>query len=82
MIRAIAITLVLLAHTFPGKQFQIVQLARIYFGYLGVELFFLLSGYLIGSQSAGMTPLVPSAEYQWWYQFYFATNRGQAGYDK
>ncbi|MCU6497698.1 alpha/beta hydrolase [Rugamonas sp. A1-17] len=41
-----------------------------------------VSGYLIGSQEAGKQPLPPSAELQWWYQFYFATERGQAGYDK
>jgi pimeloyl-ACP methyl ester carboxylesterase len=41
-----------------------------------------VSGYLIGSQEAGKQPLPPSAELQWWYQFYFATDRGQAGYDK
>jgi pimeloyl-ACP methyl ester carboxylesterase len=39
-----------------------------------------VSGYLIGSQAAGKTPLPPSAELQWWYQFYFATERGRAGY--
>ncbi len=36
-----------------------------------------VSGYLIGSQQAGQTPLPPEAELQWWYQFYFATERGQ-----
>ena len=41
-----------------------------------------VSGYLIGSQEAGKTPLPPKAELQWWYQFYFATERGQLGYDK
>jgi pimeloyl-ACP methyl ester carboxylesterase len=41
-----------------------------------------VSGYLIGSQAAGRNPLPPRAELQWWYQFYFATERGQAGYDK
>ena len=41
-----------------------------------------VSGYLIGSQAAGKIPLPPSAELQWWYQFYFATERGKAGYDK
>ena len=41
-----------------------------------------VSGYLIGSQAAGRVPLPPAAEFQWWYQFYFATERGQAGYDK
>jgi pimeloyl-ACP methyl ester carboxylesterase len=41
-----------------------------------------VSGYLIGSQEAGKQPLPPSAELQWWYQFYFATERGQAGYEK
>jgi pimeloyl-ACP methyl ester carboxylesterase len=41
-----------------------------------------VSGYLIGSQEAGMLPLPPEAELQWWYQYYFATERGRAGYDK
>jgi pimeloyl-ACP methyl ester carboxylesterase len=41
-----------------------------------------VSGYLIGSQAAGRTPLPPEAEFQWWYQFYFATERGRAGYEK
>jgi pimeloyl-ACP methyl ester carboxylesterase len=41
-----------------------------------------VSGYLIGSQEAGKVPLPPAAELQWWYQFYFATERGRAGYDK
>jgi pimeloyl-ACP methyl ester carboxylesterase len=39
-----------------------------------------VSGYLIGSQAANANPLPPGAEYQWWYQFYFATDRGKAGY--
>jgi pimeloyl-ACP methyl ester carboxylesterase len=41
-----------------------------------------VSGYLIGNQDAGKIPLPPSAELQWWYQFYFATDRGRAGYEK
>jgi pimeloyl-ACP methyl ester carboxylesterase len=41
-----------------------------------------VSGYLIGSQSAGKNPLPPAAELQWWYQYYFATDRGRDGYDK
>ena len=41
-----------------------------------------VSGYLIGSQAAGKIPLPPAAEFQWWYQFYFATERGRDGYDK
>jgi len=41
-----------------------------------------VSGYLIGSQAAGKQPLPPEAELQWWYQFYFATDRGRAGYQK
>ena len=41
-----------------------------------------VSGYLIGSQEAGKMPLPPKAELQWWYQFYFATERGREGYDK
>ena len=39
-------------------------------------------GYLIGSQEAGKMPLPPTAELQWWYQFYFATERGRQGYEK
>jgi len=41
-----------------------------------------VSGYLIGSQESGKMPLPPNAELQWWYQFYFATERGRIGYDK
>ena len=41
-----------------------------------------VSGYLIGSQEAGKAPLPPAAELQWWYQFYFSTERGLVGYDK
>jgi pimeloyl-ACP methyl ester carboxylesterase len=41
-----------------------------------------VSGYLIGSQQAGKMPLPPEAELQWWYQYYFATERGREGYDK
>jgi pimeloyl-ACP methyl ester carboxylesterase len=41
-----------------------------------------VSGYLIGSQAAGRNPLHPADELQWWYQFYFATDRGRAGYEK
>lgn len=40
-----------------------------------------VSGYLIGSQEAGRMPLPPKAELEWWYQFYFATERGRTGYD-
>jgi len=39
-----------------------------------------VSGYLIGSQQASVAPLPPRAELAWWYQFYFATERGRAGY--
>jgi pimeloyl-ACP methyl ester carboxylesterase len=41
-----------------------------------------VSGYLIPSQAANRAPLPPKAELQWWYQFYFATERGRDGYDK
>lgn len=41
-----------------------------------------VSGYLIGSQQSGRMPLPPKAELQWWYQFYFATDRGRDGYAK
>jgi pimeloyl-ACP methyl ester carboxylesterase len=41
-----------------------------------------VSGYLIGNQQLGKVPLPPKAELQWWYQYYFATDRGRAGYEK
>jgi pimeloyl-ACP methyl ester carboxylesterase len=41
-----------------------------------------VSGYLIGSQAGAKVPLPPEAELQWWYQYYFATEKGRAGYDK
>jgi pimeloyl-ACP methyl ester carboxylesterase len=41
-----------------------------------------VSGYLIGSQAAGELPLPPEAELQWWYQYYFATERGRRGYER
>lgn len=41
-----------------------------------------VSGYLIGSQEANKMPLPPKTELEWWYQFYFATERGRAGYEK
>ena len=41
-----------------------------------------VSGYLIGNQQAGRAALPPAAELSWWYQFYFATERGRAGYDR
>ena len=41
-----------------------------------------VSGYLVGSPAANQKPLPPAAEYAWWYQYYFATENGQAGYDK
>ncbi|WP_018236338.1 alpha/beta fold hydrolase [Ensifer sp. BR816] len=41
-----------------------------------------VSGYLIGSREANKMPLPPGAEFAWWYQFYFATERGRAGYER
>lgn len=41
-----------------------------------------VSGYLIGSSESNKLPLPPGSEYQWWYQYYFATERGRMGYDK
>jgi pimeloyl-ACP methyl ester carboxylesterase len=41
-----------------------------------------VSGYLIGSQELNRMPLPPQAEHEWWYQYYFATERGRAGYEK
>ena len=40
------------------------------------------SGYLIGGRDANKKPPLPlQAELQWWYQFYFATERGRIGYE-
>ncbi|UNK47932.1 alpha/beta hydrolase [Lysobacter sp. S4-A87] len=47
-----------------------------------VKALVVASGYLIGSQQAAQTPLAPDAELQWWYQYYFATERGRAGYTR
>jgi pimeloyl-ACP methyl ester carboxylesterase len=41
-----------------------------------------VSGYVVGSQAAAANPLPPSAEFPWWYLFYFSTERGKAGYAK
>ncbi|MBR1236835.1 alpha/beta fold hydrolase [Bradyrhizobium sp. AUGA SZCCT0182] len=41
-----------------------------------------VSGYLIGSQQANKAPLPPKAELAWWYQYYFTTERGRAGYER
>ena len=41
-----------------------------------------VSGYLVGNAKAGTQPLPPAAEFSWWYQFYFATERGRVGYEK
>jgi pimeloyl-ACP methyl ester carboxylesterase len=41
-----------------------------------------VSGYLIGAPEANKSPLPPKAEFLWWYQFYFATERGRLGYEK
>jgi pimeloyl-ACP methyl ester carboxylesterase len=41
-----------------------------------------VSGYLIGNPRINQTPLPPAAELQWWYQYYFATERGRNGYDE
>ena len=41
-----------------------------------------VSGYLIGSQELNRMPLAPQGEHDWWYQYYFATERGRAGYAK
>jgi pimeloyl-ACP methyl ester carboxylesterase len=41
-----------------------------------------VSGYLVGNRDLGKQPLAPAAEYGWWYQYYFATERGRSGYDQ
>ena len=40
------------------------------------------NGYLITNREANKLPLPPRAEWAWWYQYYFSTGRGRAGYDK
>jgi pimeloyl-ACP methyl ester carboxylesterase len=39
-----------------------------------------VSGYIIVNLAANLLPLPPKAEYGWWYQYYFATDRGVQGY--
>jgi pimeloyl-ACP methyl ester carboxylesterase len=41
-----------------------------------------VSGYLINNLARNKLPLPPKVEHGWWYQYYFATERGQAGYEK
>jgi pimeloyl-ACP methyl ester carboxylesterase len=41
-----------------------------------------VSGYLVGSPAANAMPSPPAAEYAFWYQYYFATKTGLAGYRK
>jgi pimeloyl-ACP methyl ester carboxylesterase len=48
----------------------------------GCKNFVSVSGYLLASREANKLPLPPKAEFQWWYQYYFATERGVLGYDK
>jgi len=40
-----------------------------------------VSGYLIVNREANLQPLPPRAELGWWYQYYFATERGRLGYE-
>ena len=58
------------------------RISSLRFGRSGCSGLVAVSGYLIGSQAGGMQPFPPEAEYQWWYQFYFATERGKLGYEK
>src|SRR5688572_1511591 len=51
------------------------------FGRSAAKALVSVSGYLIGSRDANKMPLPPKAELEWWYQFYFATERGRAGYE-
>ena len=41
-----------------------------------------VSGYLVVNLENNQQPLTPAAEWAWWYQYYFATERGRIGYDK
>ena len=47
-----------------------------------VKAIIAVSGYLIGNREAGKMPLPPTAELQWWYQYYFSTERGRVGYEQ
>ena len=40
-----------------------------------------VNGYLINNRERNKLPLPPKVEHGWWYQYYFATERGRAGYD-
>ncbi|MBE9462627.1 alpha/beta fold hydrolase [Dyadobacter subterraneus] len=40
-----------------------------------------VNGYLINNLERNKLPLSPKAEWGWWYQFYFSTERGKAGYE-
>ena len=39
-----------------------------------------VSGYIIINLESNLKPLPPKAELGWWYQYYFATERGKSGY--
>jgi pimeloyl-ACP methyl ester carboxylesterase len=39
-----------------------------------------VSGYLVVNLNINQFPLPPQAELGWWYQYYFATDRGERGY--
>lgn len=41
-----------------------------------------VSGYLITNLKANLQPLPPQVEAGWWYQYYFATERGRQGYSE
>ena len=41
-----------------------------------------VSGFLVLNRATALTPLSPADEFTWWYQYYFATERGRIGYEK
>src|SRR6266571_4921549 len=69
---------VILLHGWPYDIHSYVDVAPL----LAAQGYRSIVPYLLGSREANKMPLPPKAELQWWYQFYFATERGRAGYEK
>ncbi|WP_225853934.1 alpha/beta hydrolase [Micromonospora sp. AMSO31t] len=65
-----------------GSATSFTDLRQVDAGVLRCQGLVSVSGYLIAGQESGRAPLPPQAELSWWYQFYFATDRGRDGYEK
>jgi hypothetical protein len=66
----------------PGQLSELLEALQLEKSSKRCKAMISVSGYLISSQEANKLPLPPQAEFTWWYQFYFATERGRAGYEK